>query len=188
MTPSLPTPTLQPIYCNGVPDEPLPLYAGPVRVTQGPTVGEGDGAVEMSWAPSPRVRFEIPSVRPPVPLQVQGCDLRLMNTGAEGTAHILSVTHSGGAAGHGVSVRGRVLRSMVHQTRLQAASMYFHVVNFWHYLTPRPDPAPPEYDVGRVELNGGGWRVALQAVSGLRDLTNALDADSGRAICRAKIT
>jgi len=58
----------------------------------------------------------------------------------------------------------------------------FHVVNFWNFLNPRPENAPPEYDVGRVVFEGGGWRVTLQSVPGLGDLEACLRNDSGCGI------
>jgi hypothetical protein len=84
--------------------------------------------------------------------------------------------------GQSAGARGQLDRNVVIGSESAAHHVIFHVVNFWAYLNPGPENAPPEYDVGRVMFEGGGWRVTLQSVPDLSELESCLSHDSGCGI------
>ena len=79
-------------------------------------------------------------------------------------------------------MRGEPDKNLVIGSDSPAHRVVFHCVNFWDFLNPRPKDPPPDYAVDRVVFEGGGWRVALQSVPGLRDLEVRLGNDSGSGI------
>ena len=87
-----------------------------------------------------------------------------------------------GEEGEFAGARGQPNRNIVIEGDASAQYVIFHVVNFWAYLNPRPVNHPPDYDVGRVTFEGGGWRVVLQHVDGLSTLEASLRYDSGCGI------
>lgn len=181
MNPGTPIARLTPIYTTPVPDQPVRLHQGRLGIRQGDYSGEGDGTLDLVWTSRPKLRFDIPSLTPVGVVRPDECVLTLPSLNAEATAHISDARHSGGEHGQSVGARGQPDRNVVIGSEAPAHQVIFHVVNFWAYLNPRPENAPPEYDVGRAVFEGG-WRVALQRVPGLRDLEACLRNDSGCGI------
>lgn len=171
-----------PIFEMTEPDQRFPLYVGPLELEQGNYRGGGDGTIEMAWNPTPRIRFEIPTLSPVGFPRPDRCVFRIPGANADLPAHLTSVNTRMGKDGAGAGVQGTELRNPVIQTHDQASHALFHVVNFWDFINPRPDPAPADYDVDRVVFEGGGWRVTIQAATNLRTLRDQLKGDSGRAI------
>ena len=61
------------------------------------------------------------------------------------------------------------------------SAVVFHLANFHTYMTPRPEPAPPEYDVHRTTFEADGWQVTLEGVENARDLISSLGTCAGCA-------
>jgi hypothetical protein len=182
MSPGTPIARLTPIYTTTEPDEPVRLHQGRLGIRQGNYSGEGDGTLDLVWTSRPKLRFDIPSLTPFGVVQPADCILTIPSLNAEAPADISDAHHSLGEEGQSVSARGQPDRNVVIGSESLAHYVIFHVVNFWTYLNPRPENAPPEYDVGRVVFEGGGWRVTLQSVPGLRELQTCLRHDSGCGI------
>jgi hypothetical protein len=181
MQPSHQTPPLAAVYVTPTPDAAIPLVAGDMAFTQGGYTGNGQGSIQVVWSPSPRIRFEIPLLNPPGIINLGLATLQFQNGLGSGSVDVTSV-HNTMASIFNVGVQGRPVESLCVQQGQDAAYAIFHLVNYWRYLNPRPTPAPPEYNPGRLVFAGGGWRVTLQAVPNSKELAQALRAESGCAL------
>ena len=176
---------LRPIYTTARPDEPVRLHQGRLGVRQGDYSGEGEGTLDLEWTWGPKLRFNIPSLTPLGALRPDDCILTMPSFNAEAPAHVTHVRHSGGEHGESLGAGGELRLNVLTGNAAPVHQVIFHVVNFWPYLNPRPENAPPEYDVGRVVFEGGPWKVTLQSVPGLRELQGCLGNDSGCGITHA---
>ena len=182
MSPERPIIGLTPIYTTARPDDPVRLHEGRLGIRQGNYSGEGDGTLDLVWTSRPKLRFDIPSLTPVGIVQAADCTFTIPSLDAEAPVRISSARHRAGEMGHSVGVRGQPDRNVVIGSESPAHYVIFHVVNFWNYLNPRSENALPEYDVGRVTFDGGGWRITLQSVPDLRELESCLHHDSGCGI------
>jgi hypothetical protein len=182
MSPGTPIARLTPIYTTVGPDEPVRLHQGRLGIRQGNYSGEGDGALDLVWTSRPNLRFDIPSLTPIGFVQPANCTLTIPSLNTEAPAHISDARHTQREEGQSAGACGQLDGNVVIGSESPAHYVIFHVVNFWGYLNPRPENAPPEYDVGRVVFEGGGWRVTLESVSNLRELHTCLRHDSGCGI------
>ncbi len=185
MAPNPPIPNLTPVYVTPTPDAPIPLATGRFAIQQGSYTGEGDGTLTLVWASQPRLRFYIPSLDPVGLLSAGKAVLRHLASNAEGVAQVTTTQHSQGQPDSDLGAQGHLTRNMIMGADQPADHVIFHLVNFWNYVNPCPNPTPPEYYVHRLVFEGAGWRVTLQAVEKVRDLVRDLDADSGYAITHA---
>lgn len=182
MNPDTSITKLMPIYTTSQPDEPVRLHEGQLSIRQAAYAGEGDGRLDLVWTSRPKLRFDIPSLTSVGSVRLADCILTIPSLQAEAPAHISDVHVNFGEKGNSSGVRGQPDGNMVIGNASPAQHVIFHIMNFWAYLNPRPKNAPPEYDIGRVVFDGGGWRVILQSVPGLRDLETCLRYESGYAI------
>ncbi len=176
---------LLPVYTTSVPDEALNLCQRRLGVRQGGYYGEGEGTIDVVWSSGPHLRFDIPSLTPFGTVDAAECVLAIPSLNAEAAANISNSRVICGEAEQSVGVRGEVNRNLVIGKNGTAGHVIFHVVNFWPYFAPRPANAPPDYHVGRVAFEGGGWKVTLQTVPDLRQLLENLHASSGYGITHA---
>lgn len=174
---------LTPVYTTPTASDPVRLYSGPIGIRQDARTGSGDGVVSLIWRVlGPEVRFTVPSVLPPDHLDTADCTLAAPPFHVDVAAFLTGVTHRGGGHGPHLSARGFPRRSIVTGGDQPVTHVLFHVVNFWSFLNPRPDPAPTDYDVDRIVFEGDGWRVILQGVPGLSELEEQVRLDSGFGI------
>jgi len=183
--PERPIAGLLPVYTTSAPDETVNLCQGRLGVRQGGYYGEGEGTLDVVWTSGPHLRFDIPSLTPFGAVGAADCVLAIPSLNAEAVATISNARLSCGERERSVGVRGDVSRNVVIGKNATARHVIFHVVNFWPYLAPRPANATPEYHVGRVVFEGGGWRVTLQTVPDLQQLLDSLHASSGYGITHA---
>jgi hypothetical protein len=155
-------------------------------IRQDAYTGTGDGGINLIWKElGPEVRFEIPSLSPYDSLNTAACTLTAPPIQGDVAAILSGVTQSGGRQVSALGVLGRPTQRLLTGNDQPVVQVLFHVVNFWNYLNPRPDPAPSDYDIGRIEFEGGGWRVTLQKVDRLNELESQIRHDSGFAITHA---
>lgn len=174
---------LTPVYTTPGPSDPIRLYAGPVGIRQGAYAGVGDGTIELIWRVlGPEVRLDVPALRPTDSLRPEECTLTAGPVQGDVPASLSAVQVSGGTGGTALGVSGYPRRNIVTGTDQPVAGVLFHVVNFWPFLNARPDPAPSDYDAGRVAFEGGGWRVTLRKVEGLHRLHERVQHESGYGI------
>ncbi len=178
-----PPPRLMPVYTTPCASDPIQLYTGPIEIRQGAYTGAGTGAVALIWRVlGPEVRFEVPSLQPVDHLDTAACTFTAASVQGQVQASLSEVNISGGTGGSALGASGYPRQNIVPGIDQPVAQVLFHVVNFWPFLNPRPDPAPSDYHVGRVVFEGGGWRVTLQSVEGLKQLHEQVQRESGFGI------
>lgn len=180
MTPA-PQPKLATIYSTLRPSEPIRLYSGKLSLRHGADTIEGTGSINVLWrVMGPEVQFEIPSIPTGLtfPAGVE-CTLTVDSIQAEAPTFLTRVAPNDEGLPH---VAGHPLRNMVSGLDKPATRVLFHLVNFWPFLFPRPDPAPVGYDVRGVEFEGEGWRVSIHGVNQLEKLEVDARNESGFAI------
>jgi hypothetical protein len=176
-------PRLRPVYKTPGASDPIRLYTGSIELRKGAYVGAGSGTINLIWRVlGPEVRFEIPSLQPVNYLETADCTLTAGPVQGDVPAFLSEVNVSGGTGGEGVGVRGYPRRNILTGIEQPVAQILFHVVNYWPFLNPRPDPAPSDYHVGRVVFEGDGWRVTLQSVERVSRLHELVQGDSAFGI------
>lgn len=174
---------MTPIYATQEPNESFNLYSGPLEVIQQGKSTNGDGSIWFALLPSPRVTFElcsddpIPKFHPgPVSLKVPP---RFANLEACAT-HIRSASQEGVCS---LSASGRVTGPANVGTGQNLAHVLFHVLNYHDQCGDCIcSPGSNVQRSGRITLEGGGWRITLDAVENLGELWKALDERGGYAV------
>jgi hypothetical protein len=161
-------------YRTPEPNATIPLYQGRIRVRRGSEAAEADGSVELSWLPTPRLSFTIPSVTN-LRFGLEDCDLELPDRGWSGRGAIVGlgyggvrgqVDHVGGGLGGGSPV--------VAQLRL-------HLSNFRRTRgSPLRNADGNGSHADRTTFKGVPWRITIDELD--PDLHVALRRSGGYAL------
>ena len=173
---------VRPIYAPAAPNEAVTLYEGPLAFRAQIREFQGQGAVRFVWLPQPAVVFEMHEVTPTEFIPQLG--LGALASPTRGFVFPASVTRldlQNGPEGRSVAFHGHADEPPTLGAGGTLSAVVFHLANFHTYMTPRPEPAPPEYDVHRTTFEADGWRVTLEAVENLRDVISSLDGCAGCA-------
>lgn len=148
-------------YRTAEPNAPLLLYTGRVRIVHGSEVVEGDGTVGLTWLPSPRLGFSVPSA---VHLgHLDDCKLELVDRGWTCDA---AVTHRGSGGVKGVVDRGGTgaCGSVNGSTNGPVSQLRFHLVNFLEEGgAPLARRDGKGWYSGRGSMTIGPWRLTIDA-------------------------
>jgi hypothetical protein len=173
---------VRPIYAVDAPNEAITLYEGPLAFRTPIREFQGQGAVRFVWLPQPTVVFEMHGVTPTEFVPHLGSGVVASPTGGfVFPASVAGLELQNGTEGPSVAFHGYADEPPTLGTGGNLSAVVFHLANFHTYMTPRPEPAPPEYDIHRTTFEAEGWRVVLEAVENTRDLISSLDACAGCA-------
>jgi hypothetical protein len=165
----------------GTPSEPVPLYCGPVEVTRQGGSFQAEARISFDWLPSPEVRFEAAPIPPGTLSPPESLRFRLPDgTVAEGRATRMRLAQ--GQQGLSARLSGPLATRVVRPADGEASYALFWLPNFDQVsggIIRYPDGSCA---VHRLALKGGGWKVALDAVAGLKEVTSFLSANGGYGV------
>jgi hypothetical protein len=174
---------LQPPVTLGQPNEPIVLYSRPAELTQNNRTFQTDVQISLTWLPRPRIRFDVPMLPSGVlPALDKDLALRLEDGTTISRGLLTGLTHSIGSEGSIASLHGIIGERVVRPADADAGYALFLLPNFDQ---PLGDPvAYPDggRSVHRLTLQGGGWKIVLDAVDNYKTVRESLDANSGFAI------
>ena len=161
-------PPTEPRHAMLEPNANIPLYEGRMRVA-GSEGTEGHGTVFLRWLPTPRIEFEIPSVR--LFGTFGDCKLELLDVGRSCDA---AVTSRGNGGLKGLVDRvGRVPGANPRVDRLQ-----LHIPNFRRTRgEPLSHPNGDGWFSGRIRVEVQEWRLTLDKMA--PKMHEALNATGG---------
>ena len=166
---------VRPIYAADAPNEAITLYEGPLTFRTPVREFQGQGAVRFVWLPQPTVEFEMHGVTPTEFVPQLGLGTLASPTrGFVFPASVTGLDLQSGTDGPSLAFHWHADEPPTLGAGGTLSAVVFHLANFHTYMTPRPEPAPPEYDVHRTTFEADGWQVTLEGVENARDLISSL--------------
>lgn len=81
-----------PVYLTPAPNQPIPLYSGPMKITQGSAAYSGEGTLLFVWLPKPGIEFHwIGSTSPRALLE--GITISFPQLATSANAYLTSIPH-----------------------------------------------------------------------------------------------
>jgi hypothetical protein len=173
------------MYETTQPNESIHLHSGDLSLEMSGVTVRGSGSIELRWLPSPRLllsftglaRDRLQHDRMVVWAPEIGLRSRALSTG-------ISMNIMARPPGVPVTVSGVLLgQARVRRAHGRQRSMQFHLSSFPDLFGVDPDSLDPQdRRRGRVVMDVGVWRVSVESVRNIRELTESLRATGGYAI------
>ena len=162
---------------------PLSLYSGDVEFSQESVTFTAKAVVCLEWLPSPQVRFEMPELPLGVsPDLVDSVTMRLEDGRFIQGAVIRRIQPSGGPADQKSKASG-IIGGWAGLDSASVADHALFVVPNFRAPTGRGVSFPDGTSWAcRHQLIGGGWSIRLDGRPDGRDVSEALDSQSGFAV------
>lgn len=177
----LPEPHRPPVD-PGLPNQPIPLAAGPTAVLYGDQQFTADVQFSLYWLPTPRVRFDIPVVPDHHHPGLGGISFIL----PDGTRCDRNQTTRVGPAAepHGgrAAASGVVNSSVLQPADGEVSWVLFLLPNFEAPLGRGLRYGDGSQRAARLALAGGGWTITLDQLPDHKGRVETLNAASGFAV------
>jgi hypothetical protein len=165
------------------PNEPNELYAGPIDFTQKGATFRLEGRISLVWLPSPKVRFDVPSVPAGVNPELGDISLKLEDGTSISRAQVTG-RRSGINAdeGYSASFSGIIGEWVVRPADGPVHHAFFLLPNFQAPLGQSVRYPDDSTSMGRLTLRGGGWLITLDQVPEEKTFMDFLASRSGFGI------
>ncbi len=178
--PSFPQ-AIRPPFPLGAPNDPIRLYTGLVEFTQLDKSFQAETQISLTWLPSPKIWFAVEALPEGVFPQLEGLQIRL-DSGTIIRGHLTKMSHSGGPDGQRLGIGGVLEEQVVVPADGDAFYALFCLPNFDQICgrtITYPDKSSAVY---RLVLSAGGWKITMDAVENLKEVTKFLAANGGFAV------
>jgi hypothetical protein len=161
-----------PVYLTPAPNQPIPLYSGPMKITQGSAVYSGEGTLRFGWLPTPGVEFHwIGSASPRALLE--GITISFPQLGTSANAYLTSIPYFAGQA----DVTGCLEEPLILGEGRNLKNVVFHLTNFHHYTNGGAIKfVSSEYNqhwLGRLSIKTEEWQVTIDSLKDSYSLSEA---------------
>src|SRR5581483_10799633 len=172
------SPAIVPIYLMHEPNQPIPLYSGPIEITQHSITYSGKGTLQLQWFPYPGIGFNWHNDDASPRDALRGLTISLPDLGASARGYPISVPYweEGKVAGY--------LEEPIDLGEDRGLTeVVFHLVNFSDYINGGPVRRGPSHSWrGRLEFQGLEWQVTIDSVKDYYDLIKDTESKRGYAI------
>jgi hypothetical protein len=170
-------PAIVPIYSMREANQPVPLYSGPMELTQQSITYSGTGTLQLQWFPYPGIGFNWHSNDSSPRDVLRGLTISLPELGVSTLGYPISIFPSRG------EVAGYVEEPVDLGEDEGLTEVVFHLVNFSDYINGGPIRRGPSHSWrGRLEFQGREWQVTVDSVKDYYGLKKDAESKRGYAI------
>lgn len=177
---------LHPIRGPQEPNEAILIYSGPMELTQGEVVEQGNATLSFIWLPSPYIKFEFSNNNSSSSIglddpKTSPAFLRIPALSNPVQASIRSVSKDPYGTGGLLKVTGQPLEPLVEGEHEKLSYAVFNLPNFHNYRGYGIRSIGIAWS-GRVIFEAEGWKVTLDSAEDLRKTTDRLRVVGGYGI------
>lgn len=163
----------------GNPNEPIPLYAGQVQITQSGRSYTVEAIISLRWLPTPAVKFETTKVPTGSSPQLDELSMRLADGTTIPQCFISGIHNAMGPEGFQPTLSGLINERVVRPADGPVSHVMFLLPNFEQPLGHVVHYPDRSVRAVRLTLRGGGWLITLDAADDHKYVESHLKANSG---------